>query len=63
MIADLKTELKNSQDMILLQLQSLAAKGSDGFCGESSEATPVNRNLQDGAHPNFGPNNGCQDFG
>ncbi|KAB2625792.1 hypothetical protein D8674_017452 [Pyrus ussuriensis x Pyrus communis] len=62
MIADLKTELKNSQDMILLQLQSLAAKGSDGFCGESSEATPVNRNLQDGAHPNFGPNNGCQDF-
>lgn len=49
--------------MILMQLQSLAAKGNDGSCCESYEAMPMNLNLQDGVNPTFGPNYGRQDYG
>lgn len=48
-------DLKKTQELILMQLQSLAAKGHGGSCsGESSEATPSNPNWQEGANPNFG---------
>lgn len=50
MIVDLKT----SQEMILMQLQSLATKGHGGSCSdESSEATPSDPNRHDGANPDL----------
>ncbi|KAB2632521.1 hypothetical protein D8674_028768 [Pyrus ussuriensis x Pyrus communis] len=56
---EFKNEIKITQGLILLQLQSLVAKCNGGSLGESSEATLDDPHLQEGMNPNFGPDSQC----